>query len=179
MPRIALVPADATEPSELIAAIKARRGGKLFAVDRMLLKSPSFAEGFNYFAPRVRLETTVAHRHLELAICLVGLINGAQYEYHHHLDQWREAGGAEAKVEGLSVIAAGGESRNFDPAEQAVIALTREMTRNVTVSDQTVAEVRRHFDERQFFDLVAIVAFYNMVSRMLVAFAVQVEDDDE
>ena len=177
MPRIDLVSADAAEPRELVDAIRARRGGKLFAVDRMVLSSPSFAEGFNYFAPRVRFENTVSREVLEIAICLVGLINGAQYEYHHHLEIWRELGATAAQIEGLSIVAAGGASTSFGPAEQAVIALTVEMTRSVAVSDETFGEVRRHFDDRQIFDLVAIIAFYNMVSRMLVALGVQVEDD--
>ena len=179
MPRITLAPLDATEPRELVDALRQRRGGRLFGVDRMLLRSASFAEGFNYFASRVRGETTVQRSYLEIAICLVGLINGAQYEYHHHLEQWREAGATEAKIEGLAIVAAGGASNSFTPQEQAVIRLARDMTCDVAVSDETVDELRRYFDERQFFDIAAIIAFYNMVSRMLVVFGVEVEHDNE
>jgi 4-carboxymuconolactone decarboxylase len=43
------------------------------------------------------------------------------------------------------------------------------MTLDIVVPDTLYAEVRQHFDVQGQLDLVATVAAYNMVSRLLVA----------
>jgi hypothetical protein len=40
-------PTDVAEPADLVAAIRARRGGSLLNLDRMILHSPPFARGFD------------------------------------------------------------------------------------------------------------------------------------
>ena len=47
MPRIPYQPADLTEPVDIVSAIRARRGGSLLNLDRMLLHSPAYAKGWN------------------------------------------------------------------------------------------------------------------------------------
>jgi hypothetical protein len=55
MSRVPYVPGERTESeSELVARIRARRGGKLLNLDRMLLNSPSFAQGWNAHLGAVR-----------------------------------------------------------------------------------------------------------------------------
>jgi hypothetical protein len=46
-------------PPDLVAAIRQRRGGDLIDLDRLLLHSPAFAEGWNAFMGRVRTALTV------------------------------------------------------------------------------------------------------------------------
>ena len=46
MPRIPYVPIDLAEPRELVEAIRARRGGQLSHLDRLLLHSPQLASGW-------------------------------------------------------------------------------------------------------------------------------------
>jgi alkylhydroperoxidase family enzyme len=81
------------------------------------------------------------------------------------------------------LAAAADEAGPFDAAEQAVIQLTLEMTRNVEVSDSTFARVKSALpDEQQLVELVGVIAAYNMVSRFLVVLGVTPEehlrDDD-
>ena len=54
MPRIPFVPADLSEPADVVAAIRARRGGELLHIDRMLLNSPALASGWNGYLRAVR-----------------------------------------------------------------------------------------------------------------------------
>ena len=42
-------PMDLTEPAELVAAIRKRRGGQFINLERMLLHSTPIAEGWNHF----------------------------------------------------------------------------------------------------------------------------------
>ncbi len=62
MSRIPYKPSDLAEPTELVAAIRARRGGQLLNLDRMLLHSPSLASGWNGFLKAVRGELSLDAR---------------------------------------------------------------------------------------------------------------------
>lgn len=163
---------------ELVARIRARRGGKLLNLDRMLLNSPAFASGWNAHLGAVRGELTVALSLRELAICAVAVLNGADYELAHHAPELLRAGGTARQVEALKALKLGPEAGDvFDPTELAVLRLTFEMTRNVKVSDATFAEVHARLgDDRQVVELVGAIATYNMVSRFLVALEVDQEE---
>jgi alkylhydroperoxidase family enzyme len=64
----------------------------------------------------------------------------------------------------------------LDAASAAVAQFTLESTRNVQISDRTFQQVRDALaDDRQLVELVGVIASYNMVSRVLVAFDVQPE----
>ena len=97
MPRIPYKPADISEPAAVVNAIRERRGGSLFNLDRMLLHSPPFATGWNAFLGNVRRELDISPKLRELAICVVAVINDAEYEYTHHLPEFISAGGNDAQ----------------------------------------------------------------------------------
>jgi alkylhydroperoxidase family enzyme len=170
-------PQDIAEPRDLVAAIRARRGGILLNLDRMLLHSPPLALGWNGYLRAVRTELLVSPRLRELAICAVARLNRADYEFHHHAPEFLRAGGTAAQLDALDH--AGDPKADlsaFDAAERAVLALTVEMTRNVAVNGATMASVRAAVDDdRQVVEMVAVIAAYNMVSRFLVALGVEPE----
>jgi AhpD family alkylhydroperoxidase len=163
---------------ELVGRIRARRGGKLLNLDRMLLNSLPFAQGWNTHLGAVRGELTVSMRLRELAICAVAVLNGADYELAHHVPELLRAGGTARQVEALKALKFGPAAGDvFDPTELAVLRLTFEMTRNVKVSDAAFADVRSQLsDDRQVVELVGAIATYNMVSRFLVALEVDPEE---
>jgi alkylhydroperoxidase family enzyme len=177
MAAIPYQPQDLAEPRDLVAAIRARRGGKLLNLDRMLLHSPPLAQGWNAYMGAVRTELAVSPKLRELAMCVVAVLNHADYEFHHHAPEFLRAGGTAAQ---LDVLGHAGDPQAdlsaFDAAERAVLALTVEMTRSVSVRDATMASVRAALpDDRQVVEIVAVVAAYNMVSRFLVALGVDPE----
>ena len=100
-PRIPFVPADIAEPAEVVAAIRARRGGELLALDRMLLHSPALAAGWNTFLGAVRNGLLVDRRLRELAMCTVAVLNGAEYEYVQHAPLYIAAGASAQQAQAL------------------------------------------------------------------------------
>ena len=164
-------PQDIDEPHELCAAIRARRGGALLNLDRMLLHSEPLARGWNGYLRAVRTELALSPRLRELAICAVAVLTGADYEFGQHGPEFLKAGGTArelAAVERIGDPAA--DDSVFDVHELAIIALATEMTRNVRVRPQTLAAARAAVpDDRQLVELVGVIAAYNMVSRFLVA----------
>jgi alkylhydroperoxidase family enzyme len=160
----------AREP--LAERIKRERGGKLFNLYKMLLHSPSVAEGWLAFLTAVRQKTVVRGRYRELAILRVAVCNGADYEFDAHVPFAIEEGIDQAAVEALR---AGRAPDALDAADLAVIAYTDSMTREIRVPDDVFAQVREHFDEREIVELTATIAAYNCVSRFLEALHVDRE----
>ena len=175
MPRIPFVPLDLAEPREIVDAVRARRGGTLRSLDRLLLHSPELTRGWNTYLGTVRTKLGLPARLRELSICAVAVLNGAEYEFFHHAPELIKAGGTQAQVEAIrDVDASIGDAETFGQAERAVLALTAEMTRSVKVADATFERARANLkDDQAMVELVATVATYNMVSRFLVALDVQ------
>lgn len=176
MSRIPYVPTDIAEPAEIVDAIRKRRGGTLLNLDRMLLRSPALAAGWNTYLGAVRNALTLDAKLREIGMCVVAVLNGAEYEFIQHAPVFVKAGGTQAQIDAMrDPQAAMRNTQLFDDAERAAIALTFEMTRNVQVSDATFAQVRACLSEQQTVELVAVIAAYNMVSRFLVALGVEPE----
>jgi len=177
MPRIPYVPIDLAEPREIVDAVRARRGGKLLLLDRLLLHSPQLAAGWNTFLGAIRMRLSLSPRLRELAICSVAVLNGAEYEYFHHAPEFLKAGGSQAQADAVrDVEAASRNVKLFDDAERAALSMSLEMTRSVTVKDETFAKTVEALGNSQaVIELVAVIATYNMVSRFLVALNVEPE----
>ena len=179
MPRIPYLDEDVADPADLVAAIRARRGGKLWILDRMLLRSPPLARAWNTFLGMVRTELGVDGKLRELAICAVAALTGAEYEFRHHSPLFLRAGGTDAQLARLAALGRGevddGGAGAFDEAERAILQLALEMTRDVSIRDSTFAAVLKLLGERGTVELVAIISAYNMVARFLVALGIEPE----
>ena len=194
-PRIAAVPDRALGPPQLVEALRQRRGGKLLNLDRMLLNSPAYAEGWNAFMGAVRSGLSLDARLRELAICAVAVLNRADYEWQQHAPLLLAAGGNQAQLDALrdvdalrgvdtlrevdalgNVDTALHNSTLFDAAERAVLELCVQMCRQVQVSDACFARVQAALGTaQQQVELVGVIAAYNMVSRFLEALQVAKE----
>ena len=172
MARIPLVPLDLSEPKEIVDAVRKRRGGELSELDRLLLHSPAFTEGYNFFLGKVRNNLTTIPKLRELAMCTVAVVNKADYEYNAHLPLFVKAGGTPEQGHAmLDLEKAIKNTGLFDPTEIAVLRLTLEMTRDVQVSPETFDLAKKAMGGNQeLVDLVGTIATYNLVSRFLVAF---------
>jgi alkylhydroperoxidase family enzyme len=172
MARIPFVPLDLKEPKALVDAVRARRGGELLELDRLLLHSPALTEGWNFHLNQVRTKLGLDPKLRELAMCGVAVINKAEYEFKAHLPLFVSAGGTQVQGKALrNLEAAMKDTRLFDALERATLALTYEMTKNVKVSDGTFAAARDALgSDKLLVELAGVIATYNMVSRFLVAF---------
>jgi len=181
------------QPPELVEAIRARRGGELLNLDRMLLHSPSFARGWNAFFEAARGKQLALKPQLrELAIMSIATLNKADYEWAQHQPFYLSTGGTQAQLDRLHDVAgasrdhkpfdpvhrvtlASRDDKNFDPVQRATLELTIEMTRDVAVKKETMDKVRGFLPDDQVVELVGIISAYNMVSRFLVATGIDIE----
>ena len=72
--------------------------------------------------------------------------------------------------------AEGGRESGLGELERAVLSAAREITDDVTLSDETFAVLERGLDTANLVDLILAISFYNGASRALNALQIDVED---
>jgi len=159
------------EALEAYKAILARRGGQLGNLDRMLLNSPEFAQGWNTMFGAIRGKLDLSLKLRELVYVTIGAMNKADYEWQAHTPIFLTAGGTQEQLNAIKkdVPDAIKDTKLFDELEGATLALTYEMTRNVTVEKATMAKIRSLLPTQQVVELIGTIAACNMISRFLVA----------
>ena len=158
-------------PTELLEGMQARRpGGELIAIDRVLLRSVPLATGWNGLLGRVRADFELELQYREMIMMRVAALNGADFEWGVHYPAYLQAGGTDEKCDALREP--GTANGVFDGSERALLELTDQSTRRVTVDVEVIEDVKRIFGETKTVEAVATVAAYNMVSRFLVALAI-------
>ncbi|MFG3316703.1 carboxymuconolactone decarboxylase family protein [Streptomyces sp. NPDC048171] len=105
----------------------------------------------------------------ELMALRASQINGCGHCIDMHTKDAAAAGESAVR---LHLVAAWRESTVFTEAEQAALALTEEGTRladaHQGVSDETWAQVRKHYDDDQIATLICVVAMINAANRLAV-----------
>ena len=103
----------------------------------------------------------------ELMALRASQINGCGWCVDLHTKDAAAAGETSVR---LNLVAAWREATVFTEAEQAALALTEEGTRLADayhgVSDETWAQVRKHYDDDQIAALVGLVAMINGANRL-------------
>ena len=103
----------------------------------------------------------------ELVMLRVSQINGCGFCVDFHT---KEAAAASETAVRLNLVAAWRETTVFTEAERAALALAEEGTRLADahhgVSDETWAQVGKHYDEDQLAALVYLVALVNAANRL-------------
>ncbi|MBE1578724.1 carboxymuconolactone decarboxylase family protein [Amycolatopsis roodepoortensis] len=105
----------------------------------------------------------------ELVSLRASQLNGCGFCVDAHAKDLAAAGEPAVRV---NLVAAWRESTVFTEAEQAALALAEEGTRiadaHQGVSDETWAQLRKHYDDDQVAALVYLVAMINAANRLLV-----------
>lgn len=196
------LPNDLAEPESIVGPIRARRGGRLLNLDRMLLHSPRLAFGWSAFFGVLRrsgqsgIEVSAALK--EMCICFVGILNDAEYEVYQHEPVFRSAGGTAEQVQALrdlgTACATGPPSafseeaaerslkrdciQRFDPLELDALDLAYHMSRTIKVPKPLMLRLRERLGHQRLVELVTAVGAYNGVSRILVALDVTAEGEE-
>jgi 4-carboxymuconolactone decarboxylase len=164
--RVPLVqPGTRPELSEIEGRIMGERG-RISLLYQVLLNSGPIASGWERMLTAVRNQTGVPADLRELMILRVAVLNGAAFEFDAHVPHAECAGVTADKI---AAVRAPGIATVFSPLEALVLELTDAMTRNIKVPDSIIERLRGHFDAKGIVEVVATVAAYNMVSRLLVA----------
>ena len=132
---------------------------------RALVNSP------NYILSRSKLDKRLR----ELAIIQVGYSANAPYEYSHHLEIGKQNGVSDDDIRAIAEESAGRAS-GLGELERAVLSAAREITNDVSLSDETFAVLEAGLNTGELVDLILAISFYNGASRALNALQIDVED---
>ncbi|MEV4139832.1 carboxymuconolactone decarboxylase family protein [Dactylosporangium sp. NPDC049742] len=113
------------------------------------------------------LQSSLPKATIELVELRASQINGCGYCTDAHTKELAAAGEPAVRI---NLVAAWRESTVYTEAEQAALALAEEGTRLADahrgVSDDTWAQVRKHYDDDQIAALVYLVAMINAANRL-------------
>ena len=147
--------------------------GKPVNLYRALGNHPALAAAWTEFANAIRHDSRTPRALRELMILRTAQIARSEYEWAHHLRMARKAGVAEEKI---AALADWRGAAPFDAKERAALALT-EAVMACDVTDAVHAEAKKHFSDAEFVELSLTAGFYAMVSRMLDALRVELDED--
>ena len=142
---------------------------------RALVHSPNGARAFSVLGHFIRHTSHLDPRLREMAILQVGYLARSPYEYSHHVEIGRDFGVSDQDIRAIADETAGRPTQ-LEPIAKAVLRAAREMTTDLTISEQTFAALRRELDHERLTDLVLTIGFYNGVVRILATLQIDVED---
>jgi 4-carboxymuconolactone decarboxylase len=160
-----VVPGTRPELAAIEQNIMAERG-RVSLLYQVLLNSPAIASGWEKMLTAVRNQSAVPADLRELMILRVAVLNRAGYEFEAHVPHAERAGVSAEKIEATKTLAL---SSVFTSTEQLLLELTDAMTVKIEVPESLMNRVRAQFDAKLTVEIVATIAAYNMVSRLLVA----------
>lgn len=168
--RVPLVtPGTRPELAEVEGRILAERG-RVSLLYQVLLNSGPIASGWERMLTAVRNQTGIPADLRELIILRVAVLNQATFEFDAHIPHAEKAGVSRDKIAATRSPVL---PQVFTPLEHLVLELADAMTRDITVPDALMSRIQAEFDAQGTVELVATVAAYNMVSRLLVALKVE------
>ncbi|ESQ89199.1 carboxymuconolactone decarboxylase family protein [Asticcacaulis benevestitus] len=127
------------------------------------------AEGYNGMAAvETYLHGALDLKLLSLVKLRVSQINGCAFCLHMHYEEALKAGDTPAR---LNLLPAWEESRMFSEKERAALIWAEALTHIATdrAEDETYAEVKAHFTDKEMSDLTIAIAMINAWNRIAIS----------
>lgn len=165
-------PADPKGDAQLTATYDriAKTRGYVSNVLKSLSHAPEGLDRFAAFGEYVRYGTALDPRVRELSV--LGVARGNAYAWAHHTPHALKAGVTQEELDALS-------ANNLDSLrkpEQAAIHYVTAFARG-DVSDETFAELKKHFSDRQITDLTLLAGYFMALGATIGAFRVEHEPE--
>ena len=148
--------------------------GRPLNIFRTLARAPKaltrFLDWGNYVLSK---RNSLPAREREIVILRTGWLCRSGYEFTQHRAIGLREGLTAQEIDRIKHDAS---TTGWSAADQALIRATDELHADQFIGDDTWAELKRHFDQKQCMDLVFTVGQYTQVSMMLNSFGVQLDE---
>jgi 4-carboxymuconolactone decarboxylase len=143
-------------------------------VFRMAANAPASFNGFLNFGSSSLLESEFDARKREIAVLRVAHVTHSIYEWTQHVAVAKMTGVTEEEIE---KIASEGAVTTLDEEGNLLCRVADEISRDVKLSDDALAQILEHYGNRGATELILCVSYFNMVSRFLESTRVELEEE--
>jgi 4-carboxymuconolactone decarboxylase len=113
-------------------------------------------------------------RRREIAVLRVAHATDARYEFVQHEQLARNVGVTDVEID---AIASEEPVSSLDDEVNLICRVADEVSRDVRLSDEALELIVDRYGPREASELILLVSYYNMVSRLLESTRVEVEDE--
>ncbi len=158
-------------------ALQRSRGAEPINLHLAQGHAPLLSAAKGEFTWKLRNETKLGRKLLELVIVRVASGMNCAYELHHHLPMIAAAGYSEAQIKAVR-----GDWRKdkalFQAKEQALLAFVDELTDKGNVTDATWAEAASHFSSQEMVEACYCATSYYANAMFVKAVRLEVDPPD-
>lgn len=147
------------------------KSGSLLNIFRTLSHSPEAMRRFMKLGTYILQEGKLDPALRELAILRAGAVCRSPYEFSQHISFARRTGLSDAQIRG----AIAPNTALFDRRQMAVLLYAGELSADSRVSQATYDAAAAFLNAEEMLELTLTVGYYNMVSRLLNAFEVDID----
>jgi len=141
-------------------------------VTKMMANAPASFLGFQQFAGGILYKSQFDPKKREIAVCRVGHVTQATYEWTHHV---RVAGGLGVTDEEIDAIGSEDPVVSLDEEGNLLCRVADEISRDVRLSDDALSQILDRYGIRGATELILCISYFNMISRFLESTRVALE----
>ena len=142
-------------------------------VTKMMANAPASFLGFTAFAGGILGRAEFDPRKREIAVCRIGHVTKATYEYTHHV---RVAKGLGVTDEQVHAISTENPVTSLDEEGNLLCRVADEISLDVRLSDEALSQILERYGVRGATELILCCSYFNMVSRFLESTRVELEE---
>ncbi len=175
MARVSILEKTQTSPElqELFQKME-ERGGKILNLFKVMANSPEVGRAFLKLGNTILMKSSLNPRLRELAILRVGTLAKASYEWTQHVPIALRVGVTQPQIDALPDWKKAPD--RFNDQERAVLAYTDAVAEQIRVPDDIFGAVRAFLSDQQIVELTTTIGYYGMVSRILEALRIELEN---
>lgn len=141
--------------------------GRLHGPFNAMLVAPHLGERLQALGSSIRYETALAARSREIAILVVAVIRGCEFEWYAHEAVGRHAGLTPVELDALR---AERPAESFSTEERTVQQVATRLLRDRDLDDENFDHAQRLIGTAQLFELIVLLGYYDLLSLILQVF---------
>lgn len=141
-------------------------------VVKMMANAPASFLGFQELAAGVLYKSQFDPRKREIAVCRIGHVTRANYEWTHHVRVAKRLGITDKEI---AIIGSENPVTSLDEEGNLLCRVADEISLQVRLSDEALARILERYGVRGATELILCCSYFNMVSRFLESTRVELE----
>lgn len=143
-------------------------------VFRMMANTPASFQPFIDLAMSILLQSEFDPHKREVAVLRVAHVTRSVYEWTQHVTVGKRFGVTDDQI---ARIAVDGPVTGLDEEGNLLCRVADEISRDVRLSDQALAQIVERYGVRQASELILCCSYFNMLSRFLESTRVELENE--